>query len=199
MRLVSPKEFISYHNITHSTLHRWAANGKVKFKRLSDKKILYDIDFLNESTQDNRINVIYARVSTTKQKSQLEDQISTIKSFMLNNGVKPDKIYKDIGSGLNCNRKNLNCLLQDVASNKIDTIYISFKDRLTRFGFDYFTNFCKLHGTNIVVLDDTVEFESNSELANDIISIIHHYSMKLYSNRRKKLKAIEKIILDDNY
>ena len=74
--------------------------------------------------------------------------------------------------------------------------FISYKDRLTRFGFDYFKHIFEEFGTKIVVLDELEETNSDfqTELTNDLISIIHHFSMKLYSNRRKKLKEIEKLI-----
>lgn len=115
---------------------------------------------------------------------------------MLSNGIKVDKIYKDIASGMNENRSDFSILLKDVFSKQIDTVYITYKDRLTRFGFDYFKHIFDYFGTKIEVLDEQEETDSNfqTELTNDLISIIHHFSMKLYSNRRKKLKEIEKII-----
>lgn len=183
--------------ISYVTLKKWKDEGKINVKILSKKKILYDIDSLNKDNLnvDNRINVIYSRVSTQKQKSDLEHQIQLIKEYMISNGIKPDKIYSDIGSGLNENRNQLKQLLNDVVQNKIKTIYITYKDRLTRFGFDYFIEFCKLHNTEIFVIDNFENNKSNEqELVEDLISIIHHYSTKLYSNRKKKLKEIEKLL-----
>ena len=119
---------------------------------------------------------------------------------MMSHGIKPDKVYKEIASGMNENRKELNLLIHDIIQRKINTIYISYKDRLTRFGFDYLKNIFALYNTRIEVLNenDSTNIDFNVELANDIISIIHHFSMKLYSNRRSKLKEIEKIIKEGN-
>ena len=100
---------------------------------------------------------------------------------------------------MNENRKDFNLLIDDVINGKINKIYISFKDRLTRFGFDYFKNMFAKYGTQIIILDKLEESNKNfqDELTEDLISIIHHFSMKLYSNRRNKFKEIEKIIEKD--
>ena len=84
----------------------------------------------------------------------------------------------------------------------LKTIYITFKDRLSRFGFNYFKNIFSYFGTNIIVLDDKEETNKTyqQELMEDLLSIIHTYSMKLYTNRKKKIKEIEKIIKEnDNF
>lgn len=129
-------------------------------------------------------------------------QIEIIKKYCLSNGIIINKIYQDIASGMNENRKDFNILINDVISGKINKIYISFKDRLTRFGFDYFKNLFAKYDTQIIVLDELEESSKifQDELTDDLISIIHHFSMKLYSNRRKKFKAIENLIKnEDNF
>lgn len=199
MRFVTAKEFTQHFHISNATLFLWRKTNKIRFKQLSARKILYDIDSLDDdqnSVSEKRMNVVYARVSCTNQKEQLEKQIEIIKGYMMSNGVKVDKVYSDIGSGMNGGRINLNIMLEDIHNLKIDTVYISYKDRLTRFGFDYLRNMFNLCGTKIVILDttDSENVDFKNELANDLISIIHHYSMKLYSNRRKQLKEIETII-----
>lgn len=196
MNWVSSKEAKQILHISPATLFQWKEKGIIKHKVLTGRKFLYDIDSVQTNITTSKQNVIYARVSNTKQKQDLDKQIDIVKSYMLTKGIKPDKIYSDIASGMNENRSNFNLLLLDVINNKIDTIYITYKDRLTRFGFSYFENIFSKFGTKIEVLDNTDNMSDNfqSELTNDIISIIHHFSMKLYSNRRKKLKEIETII-----
>ena len=105
-------------------------------------------------------------------------------------------MYKEIASGMNENRKELNSLLREIFAGNIDKVFISYRDRLTRFGFDYFKNIFSEFGVEIVVIDELEETNSDfqKELSNDLISIIHNFSMKLYSNKRKKLKEIEKLI-----
>lgn len=198
MNYVTAKEAKNILKINATTLKSWKDKGILSYKKLSDKKILYDIDSVlnNSDMVDNRLNVIYARVSNTKQHNDLLNQIELVKSFCITNGIKISKVYQDIASGMNENRKDFNILINDVISGKIKNIYISFKDRLTRFGFDYFKNLFQKYNVNIIILDELEESNKTfqDELTEDLISIIHHFSMKLYSNRRKKLKEIEKIL-----
>ena len=201
MNYVTAKEAKNILKINATTLKSWKDKGILSYKKLSDKKILYDIDSVlnNSDMVDNRLNVIYARVSNTKQHNDLLNQIELVKSYCITNGIKISKVYQDIASGMNENRKDFNILINDVISGKIKNIYISFKDRLTRFGFDYFKNLFQKYNVNIIILDELEESNKTyqDELTEDLISIIHHFSMKLYSNRRKKLKDIEKIL--ENY
>lgn len=203
MNYVSPKIIKQECQISYMTLKRWKDEGKIQYKKLSNKKILYDIDSIlkKSNEQNNRKNVIYARVSTTTQKSNLDHQIELIKSYMLSNGIKVDEIYSEIASGLNEDRQELNRLIQNIKENKISNIYVSFKDRLTRFGFNYFKNIFAMYNTNIIVLDEQEETNKDfqQELVEDLISIVHHYSTKLYSNRRKKMKEIENLLSDKNF
>lgn len=198
MNYVTAKEAKNILKINATTLKSWKDKGILSYKKLSDKKILYDIDSVlnNSDINDNRLNVIYARVSNTKQHNDLLNQIELVKSYCISNGIKISKVYQDIASGMNENRKDFNILINDVISGKIKNIYISFKDRLTRFGFDYFKNLFQKYNVNIIILDELEESNKTfqDELTEDLISIIHHFSMKLYSNRRKKLKEIEKIL-----
>ena len=198
MNYVTAKEAKNILKINATTLKSWKDKGILSYKKLSDKKILYDIDSVlkDSDINDNRLNVIYARVSNTKQHNDLLNQIELVKSYCITNGIKISKVYQDIASGMNENRKDFNILINDVISGKIKNIYISFKDRLTRFGFDYFKNLFQKYNVNIVILDELEESNKTfqDELTEDLISIIHHFSMKLYSNRREKLKEIEKIL-----
>ena len=143
MKYVSAKEAKKYFQISGQTLKVWKDTNKILTKQFSQKKILYDIDSVNNDNNiiDNRKNVIYARVSCSNQKQSLDNQIELIKSYMISNGIKVDDIYSEIASGLNENRKELSRLIRDVDNNQIKNIFITYKDRLTRFGFDYFKNF----------------------------------------------------------
>ena len=199
MNYVTAKEAKSQLHINATTLKSWKDKGIIRYKKLTVKKFLYDIDSVglqNDTRETNRRHVIYARVSNTKQHSDLLTQIEMIKSYCISIGIQPDTIYKEIASGMNENRKELNILIDEVIQGHIDTVYVSFKDRLARFGFDYLKNLFAKYDTKIKVLDNFEESNKNfqEELTEDLISIIHHFSMKLYSNRRKKFKEIENIL-----
>lgn len=194
-RFIKASQIMTELQISRGTLKLWKDKGLITYKKLSDKKYLYDINsVLKEgSVQENRLNVIYARVSTLRQVEDLNRQLCILKEYCLKQGVKIDKVFTDVGSGMNADRKEFNELLTLVFERKVKKIYISFKDRLTRFGFNYIKNICEYFDTEIEVLDDDEFRDSNNEkeLTEDLIAIIHHYSMKVYNSRRKKFKQIK--------
>ena len=190
--LMSAKDVKNKYQITTQTLYNWRKNGKINYIKLpSGSFMYYDLE-INESQPIQTKNVIYARVSNTKQKHDLESQISTISQYMACNGYIIDDIYQDIASGMNENRDGLNKLLNDVIYGNIDNVFITYKDRLTRFGFGYIENMLNKYNTNIVTLNATREEDFQQELTEDLISVINHFSMKMYSNRRKQLKELSK-------
>ena len=138
--------------------------------------------------------VIYARVSTSKQKKDLENQIETLKLFANSNGFVVNKIYKDIASGMSFDRQNFKDMLFDVIEHKIKTVLISNKDRFSRVSFNMWKELFKSFNCDIIVMNDILENNDNDdkEIFEDIISLIHCFAMKMYSKCRKnKLKLIE--------
>ena len=121
----------------------------------------------------------------------MEKQEQLLREYCVKNGTKPDLVLSDIGSGMKEDRKNFQRLITLVKEGNVDTVYISYKDRLTRFGFGYFDYIFNLFGTKIEVVNLTKEEDFQQELTQDFISIIHYFSMKLYSNRRKQLKQLK--------
>lgn len=198
MNYVTAGQACKAFQISYVTLKRWKDEKRIQCKVYGSKKILYDIDSLNQGSNqiDSRLNVIYARVSTTNQKQDLNNQINLIKSYMIANGIKPDQVYSEIASGINDNRPELNKLIKDIFDHKIKSVYISYKDRLTRFGFGYFQEICQAADVQLNVIDEleNTDKTAQQELTEDLISIIHHYSTKLYSSRRKQMKEIQNIL-----
>jgi len=195
MELYTAKEIKQKYKITNQTLYNWRKGKKIKYKVMESGRYMY-ID--NELGDDlKKRHVIYGRVSNTKQKHDLERQIEIIREYVVKNGVIVDEIYSDIASGMNENRKNFNKLLDEIIDGNIETVYVSYKDRLTRFGFGYFERLFQKFGTKIEVVNLTDESSFQQELTEDLISIIHHFSMKIYSNRRKGLKEIERVLKTD--
>lgn len=146
------------------------------------------------SQDDERSDAIYARVSTKKQKDDLERQINHLKIFAVDHNPKNLVVKSDIASGLNDNRKELSQLIDLVQNNKINRIFIMYKDRLTRFGFNYIKRICDFHNTEIIIVSNEENDKSlQEELAEDIIAMIHSSSDKLYGMRHKISKATEKI------
>lgn len=160
-------------------------------KYLRSSNLLYE--------DDNKIDLIYARVSTNEQKNRgdLDRQIDYITREIIAKNPKNLKVFSEVGSGLNDNRTELKKLLDMVMNDEIDRIFILYKDRLTRFGFNYLEQICNKFGTKIIVISEEIQEKSiQEELAEDIISIIHSFSGKLYGMRNKIKEKLDKELSD---
>lgn len=185
-------------NVTQQTLSNYVAKGILHPVKLSKTHYEYDEDevyaLLGKNKNNDRISVTYARVSLPKQKDDLERQIERLYSYAISNGYNISEQLSDIKSGMEFEkRKNFMKLLNMVCENRVKTVIVENKDRLVRFGFNLLKEVFKLHGTEILVMSDIPNKSYEQELTDDLISIIHYYSMKSYSNRRK-LNNAEKIL-----
>lgn len=195
---LSSNEIKSILKISSQYLYEMKKLGKIKYKQISNKKYLYQ---LPDSFKITKYCALYARVSTSKQKIDLENQIELLKKYVISNGniINEKYIFYDIASGMNENRKGLQNLITAVKSGLIKSIFITHKDRLTRFGFGYLEFLCSLYNTNIIILDNSENTKSfQEELTDDLISIIHHFSMKFYGKRKNSLVNCEKELRQDD-
>ena len=133
-----------------------------------------------------RKTVIYARVSAIKQKNDLNNQIEQLKQWCFMNGYTINAIYSDIASGISFDkRKGFFDMLDEIINYKVEKVIITYRDRLSRSGFDLFKNLFARFGTEIVVISDIGSTKLDSEeIFEDIISMLHCYSMKTYSRRK---------------
>lgn len=182
------KEVLKLLQITRTTLYNYTKTGLIKVKNEINGRYDYDEDSVYSLLNKNkeRLFVIYCRVSTTEQKNSLDTQIESINNYCLKNGIMVNKVYKDIDSGMTLDRKGLNELFEDISSYKVDTVYITNKDRITRLSFKMIETIFMKYGTKIVPIFDNDCNNDEKELLYDIMSLIHCFSMKNYSNRRKK-------------
>lgn len=196
------KEVLKLLKITRPTLSKYVKTGKIK--------VIEGVNgFYNYNEEDvykiinkdfKRTSVIYCRVSTNKQKQDLNNQKETLINYCNNNGIQINDEYLDIGSGINFDRKQFTRLLHDVIQHKISKVYITYKDRLSRISFNMFKNLFKEFNCEIIILNDINDEKLlEKEIFNEIIDLIHCFSMKVYSNRRKdKLKLIKKELEMEN-
>jgi predicted site-specific integrase-resolvase len=194
---LKPKDFTKLCGITYQTFWNWVKANKISVVKTQTNKYLIsksELLRLNliKVKNINKINIIYARVSSTKQKDDLNRQIERLTKFCVVNNIKIDETFFEIASGMNYDRLKFNKILQLILENKVSKIIIEHKDRFCRFGFELFENLSKIYDFEFVITtNNPVEIESfENELTNDLISIIHHFSMKLYSNRRQKFKKL---------
>lgn len=171
-------------DVQYATAFRWIQDGKFpeKYEYTPSGSIFIIQD--DKPTKTNNV-YIYSRVSSHNKKGDLDRQIDRCKSFAEIKGLSISKIYKEVASGMNDNRKQLNTLLDQ----PIGTIIVENKDRLTRFGFNYLNNLYSKLGGNIIVINTA---ESDQEdLIKDLISIITSFCCRLYGMRRGYKKAKE--------
>ena len=188
------KEIMKKYNITRKTLSNWVINNKILYNILPNGR--YDYENVKNENVD-KINIIYARVSTTNQKENLDRQLNRLEDYCAKNGFIINKTYKEIASGMNYNRKYFNIILDMILENKIENIFIEYEDRLVRFGFDNILNICKKFNTNIIIINENENKDTIKEITDDLVNIIHHFSSKIYSLRKNKNKLLN-IIKDDN-
>jgi len=131
---------------------------------------------------------IYARVSSNENKTNLESQADRLKEFAIAKGYTITHIVKEVGSGVNDNRKKLLKLLQ---KSDYGILLVEHKDRLTRFGFAYIKTLLEDKGVRVEVVNEAED--ETSDLMKDLISIIYSFSARMYGLRRSKRKT-EKII-----
>ena len=190
--------------MTTPTIIRYCEQGVIPFhknqfghRRIESHDLfsyLVSIGLGLDDSKDVKHDVIYARVSTYKQaqRGDLDRQIDSLKLFAIDHNVKNLVIKKDIGSGLNDNRRQLTSLLKMVQNNEVNRIFITYKDRLIRFGFNYIKQICDFHKVEIIIVSEVENTKTESEeLAEDIIALIHSFSGKLYGLRHKIEKGLE--------
>ena len=186
-RVYTIREACDILQIDATTLRRWDREGKIHCIRLSNNFRRVPEEEINRilGVKSNRIDAIYARVSSSDRKNDLYNQIDRLKSLY------PDaQVFSDIKSGLKFNRKGFIELLNMIEDNKVNNIYITHRDRLARFGFDLIENICKMHSTKIIEVDGEEILSANEELTRDLISIITSFSARLYGLRSHKMKNI---------
>ena len=201
--LYSIGKFSKETGISISTLRRWDKENIYKPTFVTEGGTrYYSEDQLNTiisgSSEINKSKKIigYCRVSSQKQKDDLERQVENVKTYMLAKGYSFE-IITDIGSGINYNNKGLNKLLDMVSNNQVDKIVIMYKDRLVRFGYELLENLCTKHNTVIEIIDNTEKTEEQ-ELVEDLIQLITVFSCRLQGKRAYKSQKILKELLSDD-
>ena len=189
-----PKDFAELLNVSVKTLQRWDREGVLIAKRTPTDRRFYTydqyLDFKGVKNNSSRKVIIYTRVSTNNQKDDLLNQVNFLQNFINAKGIIVDEIIQDIGSGLNYKRKKWNELLDEVMENKIDMIIVSNKDRFIRFGFEWFERFVGKFDTKILVVNNEL-LSPQEELVQDIISILHVFSCRIYGLRKYKKRIKE--------
>lgn len=177
MAYVSTEKASKLLGLSSSTLRRYANNNQIKFIRSAGGHRLYEVDdFLQRNSELETI--LYCRVSSSKQKDDLQRQIQDLRNIYPNS-----EVIKDIGSGLNFKRKGLQTLLERVMQGHKFRVVVSYRDRLARFGVDLIEHLIKQNGGELVVLNRPMEQSIESEVTEDLLAILHHFSCRMHGRR----------------
>lgn len=203
MKYYTIGEFANKIGKTAQTLRNWDKNGSFKphhvtpgGTRYYSQEQLNHFLGLKQNKQLNKKTIGYCRVSSHKQKDDLERQIENVKTYMYAKGYQFE-IITDIGSGINYNKKGLNQLIDMITNSEVDRIVVLYKDRLIRFGYELIENLCAKYGTTIEIIDNTEKTEEQ-ELVEDLIQIVTVFSCRLQGKRANKAKKMIKELLDDD-
>ncbi len=173
--------------VSYKTAHRWWKAGQLKGYQLPSGTII--IEDISPTETQKRV-CIYARVSSVEAKANLERQATRLTEYAIAKGYTIHKVMKEIGSGLNDNRKLLISALED---DNYNILLVEHRDRLARFGINYMRILLEKTGKKLEVVNDAEN--SRDELMQDLVSIITSFTARLYGQRRSKRKT-EKIIAD---
>lgn len=196
----SINEFSKILGVSAQTLRNWDANGKLHPHHTSTNGYRYYSheqlnQVMNIKPNLNRITIGYCRVSSHKQKDDLERQIENVKTYLIAKG-QPFEIISDIGSGINYKKKGLRELIKRITQNQVDKVVVLYKDRLLRFGFELVEYIASLYNCEIEIMDNTEKSEQR-ELVEDLVQIITVFSCKLQGKRAGKARELVKELIEE--
>jgi len=176
MKKIKLSDYAKSQGISYKTAWRWFNNNQIpNAERLQSGAIRVRVEDAPVSL--SRV-VIYARVSSSKQRPDLQQQVERLLHYATNRGYNVAKVYREVASGVNDNRRELNKLLADKTITKI---IIENRDRLTRFGFNYLDT---LLGAEIEVVNNIDP--DKDDLIADMTAVIYSFAARMYSRRRAK-------------
>jgi len=193
--------------VCKKTLRRWEKRNLITPMRTPGGHRRYSMDDLiragyiyeDRKNSDQMINnkhtILYSRVSSHKQKKKgdLERQQQYLQQYCEKEQITNYIHIADTASGLNTKRSGLRKMFKLIKSGKIARIIITFKDRLTRFGYEYIVQYCSIFNVSIIILKNSLEKSVQQELVDDMMSLIACFSGKLYGLRSSQSRAKKKL------
>lgn len=200
MKYYTINEFSKILNVSAQTLRNWDKNGKLKPNHTSTNGYRYYTQdqlnqVLNIKPNISRKIIGYCRVSSNKQKDDLERQIENMKNYLIAQG-KSFEIIQDIGSGINYQKKGLKQLIRLISQGEVEKVVVLYKDILLRFGFELVEYMAQLYHCEIEIVDNTEKSEQQ-ELVEDLVQIITVFSCRLQGKRANKANKLIKELMEE--
>ncbi len=194
-RLLPPREACRRLGISFITLKRWIYSGRIRAVKTPTGRWMIPESEIERIISGKGVSkeikaIIYARVSSPDLRKDLERQIEYLTQYCSAKGYRLVDILSDIASGLKTNRRGLLKLFNYVVDRQVDAVVVTYKDRLTRFGFEYLEYFFKQYGVRIEVVYGEEPKDAYQELIEDLLAIITSFASKLYGMRSHKKKKL---------
>ena len=201
-KLYTTGEVAEIFGVSYVAVKKWAYSGKIKYIRTPGGKYRYpesEVKRLLDEQMPKGKATVYVRVSSADQREDLEEQKRLIE-YARSKGYQNIEVIEDIASGLNEDRRGLAKLFELVAQRQIEAVFITYRDRLTRFGFKYLEAFFSSHGCRIETIDAEEFKGSQQELVEDLIAIVTSLAGRIYGvrshKRRRIVEAVESTVRD---
>jgi putative resolvase len=199
--MYSVAQFAKQVGVSVKTLQRWDREGRLKAKRtLSGRRYYNEADLATALNLPKlpaaRRTIAYCRVSSPAQRPDLQNQRAALSSYALSKQFVVDDWIMEIGGGLNFERQRFLALVDAIVAGEVERVLIAHQDRLARFGFALIKHLCETHHTELVVMN-TETLSPEQELVQDLMSILHCFSSRVYGLRNYR-KVLEKALKDEN-
>ena len=201
-RFVKIGEAAKLLGVSVQALRNWEMEGRIMpSHRTPGGQRMYDLAELLGVNDLSYPTIAYARVSSSDEKEDLERQHAVLEAFCNKNGWKPTEIIRDLGSGMNYNKKGLLRLLELMVHGQMSRLVITHKDRLLGFGAEIIFRICELKGIEVVIINKGEQPSFEEELTRDVMEIMTVFCAKLYGRRSHKSKKmaqeIDKIVSEE--
>lgn len=198
--MYTPAVFAKQVGVSVKTLQKWDRIGVLPAKRTITNRRYYTDEDLAAAlrlprVQKERRTVAYCRVSSQAQKPDLANQRRVLEVFCTQRNIEVDEWMMEVGGGLNFKRKQFLSLVDAILEGQIERVLLAHQDRLARFGYQLLAHLCQTHQCELLVMN-TEELSPEQELVQDLITITHCFSSRLYGLRNYR-KALKKAIADD--
>jgi len=194
---LSTREFARVLGVSRVTVIKWIKSGRIIAYSVHGKwRIPYsEVERLLRGVQRVKRVAIYARVSSNTQESDLERQVESLKLWVSKNFPNAEYVVvTDIASGLNEDRSGLRKLVEMAKRKEIQAIVVAYRDRLTRFGFEYLKTLFNTLGVDVYVALQEEPKDYAQELVEDFVEMVTSLASRIYGKRSKRYKEVVKCI-----
>lgn len=171
--------------VSVKTLQRWEREGRLipvartdRTRRLDTETQIREFIGLRQTANAPTKLVAYCRVSSTAQKPDLVNPRRVLEEFVAAKGLANVEFIEEVGGGLNFKRKRFLTLMDAIGRREIKTLILAHRDRLTRFGCEWFELFAKSTGGELLVLNQE-RLSPEQDMVQDLMPIVHGFSSRL--------------------